>query len=442
MSNGTTPHNPAEGRVIKAKDAKSSFGRRGWLFIIAMMCCCFIAGTAGTDGLNTIVTQFVDTYGWSRATLTTASSIGGFVGAGVCVVLGLIINKIGAQKVLLIVIAVLTAAVFAWGFVTTPAAYTVVVLLINGFTYGVVLCFGILAANWFPTKKGLAIGWITMGYNVATVSANWILTFGWKHFGFHGGFNIVAICGVLTFIFVLLAARENPEDVGANPDNDPDMTMEQALKLRRQGEEYMKTSPWTVRKLLTCKEVWLCGVIFGIVQMMTVGCISQLVPTVTSRGYSQELALACMTLAGCLGFFGSYITGWIDTKFGTKKATFFMLLWEIATVVVFVIPLGNWTVFLAAVMLGTILGGSNNLCTSMVSQIFGRYDQRKANTVVVPIYTFVRSIGYGLVGILAERTGGYNIPWLVLAGLSFVAIFLTAALKTECIGRAHNVNNA
>lgn len=78
----------------------------------------------------------------------------------------------------------------------------------------------------------------------------------------------------------------------------------------------------------------------------------------------------------------------------------------------------------------------------MVSQIFGRYDQRKANTVVVPIYTFVRSIGYGLVGILAERTGGYNIPWLVLAGLSFVAIFLTAALKTECIGRAHNVNNA
>ena len=135
----------------------------------------------------------------------------------------------------LIVIAVLTAAVFAWGFVTTPAAYTVVVLLINGFTYGVVLCFGILAANWFPTKKGLAIGWITMGYNVATVSANWILTFGWKHFGFHGGFNIVAICGVLTFIFVLLAARENPEDVGANPDNDPDMTMEQALELRRQG---------------------------------------------------------------------------------------------------------------------------------------------------------------------------------------------------------------
>ena len=141
MSNGTTPHNPAEGRVIKAKDAKSSFGRRGWLFIIAMMCCCFIAGTAGTDGLNTIVTQFVDTYGWSRATLTTASSIGGFVGAGVCVVLGLIINKIGAQKVLLIVIAVLTAAVFAWGFVTTPAAYTVVVLLINGFTCGALLWY-------------------------------------------------------------------------------------------------------------------------------------------------------------------------------------------------------------------------------------------------------------------------------------------------------------
>lgn len=442
MSNFSAQAGASEAHVIKAKDTKSSFGRRGWFFIIAMMCCCFIAGTAGTDGLNTIVTQFVDNYGWSRGTLTAASSLGGFVGAGVCVILGFLINKIGAHKVLLLVVAVLTMAVFAWGYVTSPAAYTVVVLVINGFTYGVVLCFGILAANWFPTKKGLAIGWITMGYNVATVCANWILTLGWSLFGFHGGFNIVAICGALTFIFVLLAAKENPEDVGASPDNDPDMSIEQAMELRRQGEVYLKTSPWTVKKLLTCKEVWLCGIIFGIVQMMTVGCISQLVPTVVSRGYTQELAMGCMTLAGCLGFFGSYITGWIDTKFGTKNATFFMLIWEIATVVVFVIPLGSWTVFVAAVMLGAILGGSNNLCTSMVSQIFGRYDQRKANTVVVPIYTFVRSIGYGLVGILAEKTGGYNVPWMVLAGLSFVAILLTAALNTQCIGRAHDISNS
>lgn len=438
-NNGYTPQAPNGTGIIKATDTKSSFGRRGWLFIISMMCCCFLAGAAGTDGLNTIVTRFVTEYGWTRATLTASSSIGGFVGAGVCVILGLIINKIGAQKVLLLVVTILTGAVFSWGFVTTPAAYLLVVLMINGFTYGVVLCFGILAANWFPTKKGLAIGWITMGYNVATVATNWILRFGWNQFGFHGGFNILAICGVLTLIFVSLAAKENSEDVGANPDNDPNMTVEHALELRRQGEEYRKTSPWTAKKLLTCKQVWLCGIIFGIIQMMTVGCISQLVPTIISRGYSQDMALMSMTIAGCVGFFGSYITGWVDTKFGTKTATIFMLIWEITTVVVFVIPFGNWTVFVSVVMLGTILGGSNNLCTSMVSQIFGRYDQRKANTVVVPIYTFVRSFGYGLVGILAERTGGYTIPWIIMAGLAGVALILTAVLKTTCIGRAHNV---
>ena len=418
-----------------AVNTNSKFGVKGWLFIISILMCCWVAGAAGTDGLNTILTQFVDKFGWSRATLTVASTCAGFFGAVTTSVMGLVAAKIGPKKTMIIIMSIITAAIFCWGYVESIVAYMICVLFIDGFFYGVVLCMGILASNWFPKKRGLVIGWITMGFNISTISANWILTFGWSHFGFHGGFNLLGLLGVCAIIMLILFVKNNPEEAGFFPDNDKTMTMEKALQLHEEGEKYLQSSPWTFRKLIRNKNVWLIGIVYGFIQMMTVGCVSQLVPSIVARGYSQPTAMLCLSIAGVLGLFGSWFVGFLDVKHNTKFATRFMILWILATAVIFSLPVGSGIVFVACVMLGMVLGGTNNLCSSMTTHVFGRYDQQKAYSVVIPIYTFVRALGYGLVGVLAEKTGTYTVPWLFMAGLNVVGFFMLYMISSKCIGR-------
>lgn len=427
--------NQTESKVLRAKDTKSNFGTRGWLLIVGMMLCTFVAGACGNDGLNTIIPKFVNEFGWDRASLTVFASISGYISAIALAVMGVVVQKFGARNLLVFTMACLAVAIFAWGYVTTIPAYLAVIIILYCVSNGVGLCMGILVSNWFPTKKGLVMGWTTMGFNLATVGINWLLVFGWNNFGWHGGFNLFALAALLGFLMITLFVKEFPEECGCFPDNDRSISPERAKALRDEGIRYTQTSPWTLKKLLSTPQTWLIALVYGSIMMMVVGCISQLVPTVMSYGYSQTFALGCMSMAGVCGFFGSYITGWIDTKFGTKRATMLMMSWEILTVIVFVAPLGNWSVFVATVMLGMTIGGANNLCSSMTTQVFGRYDQKKAYSVIWTIFTVVRSCGVGLVGVLAEKTGGYTVPWAVLGCIIAVALFLCTRISENCIGR-------
>ena len=421
--------------ILRAKDAKSNFGLRGWLLVIGMIFCTFVAGACGNDGLNTIIPQFAQRFGWEQATLTVLASVSGYISAIALAIMGVIVHKYGARNVLVFTMACLAVAIFGWGFATTLPAYFLVIIILYSVSNGVGLCMGILVSNWFPTKKGLVMGWTTMGFNLATVGINWLLVFGWDNFGWHGGFNLFALVAVIGLVLVLCFVREFPEDCGCVPDNDKSISPEKAKAMRDEGVLYAKTSLWTVKKLLMTPATWFIAIVYGSIMMMVVGCISQLVPTVQSYGFSLEFALTCMSIAGFCGFFGSYLTGWVDTKFGTKKATVAMMIWEILTVIVFVSPLPQWKVIIATGMLGIIIGGGNDLCSSMTTQVFGRYDQKKAYSVIWTIFTVVRSTGVGLVGVIAARTGTYAASWATLGVIIVIALILSTRIPNHCIGR-------
>ena len=71
----------------------------------------------------------------------------------------------------------------------------------------------------------------------------------------------------------------------------------------------------------------------------------------------------------------------------------------------------------------------------MTTQVFGRYDQKKAYSVIWTIFTVVRSCGVGLVGVIAARTGTYAASWATLGAIIVVALILCTRITDKCIGR-------
>ena len=413
---------------------KSNFGSKGWLMIfVAGLMFYFSAGTI-TDGLNTIVGNFATAHGIDEAAIlswTTPASWLGLVGSAVASVL---VSKKG-NRITLLLTAVLGGISFMlYGVVTSLVGFTIITALCNFFAFGYCqICASALMASWFPTKKGLALGWASMGQNLCSATFVILLTALVGAAGVNGSFYIVGgllvVAGIFSFIFM----RDTPEELGCTPDNG-DFSPEELEKARKEMEAYK--SPWTVKALLTNKQIWLIGFSFGIFILCNVACISRLVPRLIMAGWDQPKAVGSMTVAAILGLIGSYATGWLDQKIGTKRASIAYGCWYLVTLILCAIPSNNTVLQYATVfMIGIAIGGVGNLFPSITGTVFGRFDFVRAMGVLNPITSIIRSFTFVIMGIGLSVTGTYHLSYGIVAVLCVIGIILVACMDDKQIGR-------
>lgn len=427
--------NKKQGAQGIAKDQKSNFGSKGWLLIIFCVFLFYFGGGNTNDGVNAFVPMFSGMFGWSSGLLYTLNTIGGWVGIIGAVLFSWISTKKNVKVATVISLLVGAFALWFWGTATSVTGFAVALFLTtiagNGYMQ---VSTSTLAANWFPTKKGLAMGWMTIGCNISTALYVRIFTGAMGKWGLSGGFNLYAVVMVVLAIIAAVFLKSNPEEAGAFPDNDSSMTPEDREKLFELGREYERTSPWTVSRLLKNKTVWLIGVAYGAIILITMGTASQIIPTLMSFGYTQEFALNMMTVAAVVGIVFSYLFGVLDAKIGTKKASLVFYVWTALAIIFMALP-GSWTIYPAIFFMGGFLGAGNNFTASIVTTVFGRYDFANAWKVIFPITIVVRSFGYAIVGVLAERTGGYTVPYIVLLVIAVIAFILISVMDDTCVGR-------
>ncbi len=418
-----------------ANSTKSNFGAKGWLMIlVAGLMFYFYAGMC-TDGLNTIVSSFANAHQVDEAALlsmTTPASWVGLLGSVAC---SWAIAKFKSNRVAMLITAVLGGITYmCYGVVTTLAGFTVVTAMANFFGMGYCwTCANALMASWFPTKKGLALGWATMGQNLCSATFVLLLTaiMGWA--GLNGSFYIMGGLLIVAGIFSFIVMRDTPEEMGCAPDNGT-VTREELEANRREMEAYK--SPWNAKTLLLNKQVWLIGLGFGIFIICNVACISQLIPRLVMAGWAPPKAIASMTVAAVLGLLGSYLTGWLDQKIGTKKASIAYGCWYVVTLITCAIPSNNvYLQYLSVFMIGIAIGGIGNLFPSMTATLFGRYDFVRAMGVLNPITNIVRSFAFIIMGAGLSMTGTYHLAYGMVAVLSVIGIILVACIDEKQIGK-------
>jgi len=278
------------------------------------------------------------------------------------------------------------------------------------------------------------MGWATVGCNLGSCTVVWLLAASFTLPSVHLYFVPYCLIPAVAFILTLLFIRDFPEEAGCYPDNDKHMTREMAKKIYEEGQAYVKTSPWTTRKILARKESWCIIFGLGVYQLCTMGIVSHIVPILTSRGFTGEQALIGMTAAGIFAIPCSIALGAVDSRFGTRKAA--MILGAISLVMfsITAIPIQE-TAVVGALAGGLMMGCSNNLLVSMVTSIFGRFDFDRAIGVILPIYMVVGCSGVGLVGTVSDLYGITG-TMILLAGLCVFSFVPLSVISEVCIGRS------
>ena len=418
----------------------SNFGGRGWFLVIFSLVTHYLV-TASVNTMNLTAGVFGGAHGWSTTTLFSFQTIAGWVAVFTMFLSGYLAQKYSPKLVSLVSLIFFAIAFFVWGHVTALWQFLLVLVALQVFgTAASNNGNSILIANWFPRKRGLAIGWATIGMPLAAatgiVLTQTLLAKGGLTLPFYvfGGATVVII--ILGFIFL----RDYPEQAGCFPDNDRSMTSEQAKAMMQQGIEESKNSIWTPKKCFSTKEVWIIGVSLGLMFLFANGVMGQFIQKALSMRFELNLAIAMMSVAGISACFGSYLCGLVDAKVGPRKAAIYTHIIAAVAMILSIIPTVP-TLIIGTVVIGIVMGGSSNYLVSMCVALWGRYDFPKVYKILAPMSQFVGVGGSALVALLAEAGGGqYTLAYIVMAALGVIGAVMLIFVKDQLPGQPQIVN--
>ena len=412
----------------------SKFGKWGWSMIIYTALLYYVWAGIGTDGLNLYPGFFSAAKGWDYNVLLGFATPAGIIGVLGGVLFGRLVIRTGVRQLCswtLIVSGVLYAI---FGFSQSPAMYFVV---LTAFTF-VSQAYGLIATatlmgNWFPRKKGIALGWATMGAPLTTATFVTIMSTLYGRFGSGVGGTvmgvIIVILGVISFFWI----KEYPEEVGAYPDNIKEGGEQLAAQL---AEMKNYKSPFTITRLLKDRDMWLISLGFGLLWMVTVGVVSQFVPRMMSVGYDNGTALMMLTIAAIFGLAGSYFWGWLDQKIGTKPASCVYSVSYIISLLLLILAKVEILTYVAVLFVGFGIGGLLNLMASMVIAVYGRYDFMAANSLVSPIASLLQKAAFLIMAVALARSGGdYTLPYIIFIVIDVVGMILLLCVTNQCKGK-------
>ena len=415
-------------------ERKKGYGY-GWAMVFAAGILYFFCGGLTTDGLNVTVPAFAQARGWEQGTLLAVTTPAAWAGLLGTVLFSQLVSKKGAKLTIILTLMGAGGICLIYGSAANVLVYTVCLALIYCFGNGFgVVSNSALIANWFPRRRGYAMGWGSIGLPLATAVYVPVFALLIAKLGVGGAFNILGAVMIVFAIICIFWIKNTPEEVGLPPDGDYSISEEELKESLKAQAGYQ--SQWTTAKLLKNKTVWIMSFCYGLIFLVTVGLVSQMVPRLMSLGYDQNFSLGMLSLAAASGVVGSVLWGILDVKTTTKFATKLFCIWYIMAIVVLILTKSSLPgTVLGCVLAGIGIGGIGNIQPSMLAQVFGRYDYASASRVVNTVVGFIRVTSFAIIGITLNITGSFDRAYLILLAVTVVSLGLAFLIDDSCIGR-------
>jgi sugar phosphate permease len=280
--------------------------------------------------------------------------------------------------------------------------------------------------SFFPKKKGLALGWASMGINLSAAGAVPLLSLLLSVFGLTKAFTLIGAALLACGVVCVVTIRNAPEELGLSPDNEP-LTEDQIEESKRKLDDYR--SQWRMVDFLKVRETWCVGIAFGIQYLCAIGILSQFIPRTVSLGYEQSEAILMMSVSALVGLFGSYFWGWLDMKIGIRKASITIMCWYTAATALFVVPYSKPVLILGVAMVCFALGGTASLAASYTGTVFGRHEFGRVFGLVNPITAAVRVSAWALLSFGLSKFGDYTPVYTIFLFCAIGGIALICCAK-------------
>lgn len=412
--------------VKKKSPVIGGFGRDGWGIIIYCAAMFWFYVGMVNDGSNITAPAFAAKTGIDYSVILSMGTIAGIVGFLFFILFGQINIKLGAKKTSAICLFLAGIFYIGIGLSNSLVMYAICLCVVTGSVMsGGYISGGVLVAKWFPKRKGIVMGYTTMGHNLASAFYVPMIAFLVNTLGLQKGVMVPSVLVMILGIIGLIMVRNTPEERNMYPDN---VTKEVYNTEYAAGHNEDRMGGWTTKKLLCERETWLVACTTGLFQLVTVGVMTQLVVRNMQLGFSQVQAISIMTFLAAIGVVGSWIFGILDDKYGTKPTMIVFGIWYAFALFFNVLEM-KYSIYLSVFMIGMAIGGSANFTTSLPAAVFGRHGFEKVNSVIFPIQGIVTSLNFLLSGISIAITGSLRGAYVVFICIIVFNLFLITRIN-------------
>ena len=369
-----------------------------------------------------------NTFGWSAGQMSWAFAIAEFEGGVFGPVGGVLIDKLGPRRMLLIGMLTL-----GFGFVLFSQIqelwqlYAVFVVMSLGATVGSWLPMMTLMNQWFIRNRtraialvmeGLALGGvivpILLAWTIGGVDPSVSERYGWRTSALFIGILAIALAFPLSRL-----VRNRPSDLGLQPDGDPALPAAASQLDAGVRDLTAEEEGYTWQEAIRTATFWFMSFGHGASSIVAVSIFVHLGLILDDRGFSLQTISLVVAVHTGVSVVSTLLGGYLGDRLPLGLLAFGFSSLQSVGLLVLVFAQNVEMIFLFAMLLGTGFGAR----TPIVVAIRGAYFGRKAFGAItgismVPV-SILLLIAPVFAGYMRDVTGNYNMPFLIIAAASF-----------------------
>lgn len=364
-------------------------------------------------------------FGWSRATISGAASLGFLVHGSASIFLGNLNDRFGPR-----IIMSGCGLFLGLGFFLMAGLESVWQLYVF---YGLIASVGLggidviplsTVSRWFEKKRGMMSGIIKVGTGVGMFVMpffiNWLLNnYGWRH-------SFLVLASVI-IVFVLFLAQFLVRDP-IQKDQFVDNGIRPVSKTTHNAE-----SGFSFKQAVGTRQFWTICMVYFVVLFCVYTILMHIVQHAIDLGIAPGVAGGILSTIGGVSITGRFLMGGAGDKIGEKSALLICLFCLLASLCWLQAVTGLWMFYLFAMIYGFAHGGFFSLVSPLIAKFFGTKSHGLLYGVVIFSSTIGGAIGPFMAGYAFDATHNYKLVFIFLTVLCAIAILLTAFLKKPLI---------
>ena len=415
---------PDETSIRPRKTTAPSF-YYGWVIVIVIGLGGFTQSAESYPILGVFMKPITEEFGWSRTIFSGSTLIGTLIGGVVAMLVGPMIDRLGARWTLTATFAVLGSTLILMAFINTLWQFYLLQITGRALTMGILaLALGIVVPKWFVAKRGRAVALGGLGQRIGNAVTPLYVQF----LVSHGSWRLAtAVAGLLmwtvSMIPVAIFLRRRPEDMGLLPDGvDPEEAM------RTEGDtksypalQHQQEISMTARQALRHPSFYLLMAAFSLVFLAAPALNLHMIPYMTDKGISDGYAVTATALLSICAGAGSVIAGFLAERITARRTLVgILVLMSLGHLGLLGVQVA-WQGIVWAVYYGLSFGGMFILQQVIFADFYGRDNLGAIRGIVWPVQMVFNATGPFIASIAYDAFGNYTLVFLVFAILVMVA---------------------
>lgn len=369
-------------------------------------------------------------YRWSRTELSSVLAVFLILGIVMAPVSGAIADHFG-PRILIAVSSIMMSAIFLVLAKQQPTldslrlSYGLIAVLGAGTN---TIVFSRLIANWFYTKRGMALGLALVGGGLTTMLVPYAITLAISANGWRTAYLLLSGLTLVIAPLALLVVRNNPTAVGATVDGET----RRGLAISKPSAEEAGLS---LNEAFRTRVFWTMAFAALTLGMGLIPLVLQMVPIMLSHGFDLKTAGLVAGVSGFMSIMGRLLMATLlDRVFAPPFAAGILLATAVAVPFLGQSP-SLAVALVGAGLVGLTVGAEIDLLAYITSRYFGLRSFGKLFGVMYACFNLGAAAGVLILGRLFDQSGSYAQGAFFATGLLLIVSILLFAMPRYSILR-------